>query len=135
MPPATLNRRKKSRQRRRGCPTTTVRRCEPRAFNAQNYEAAFDAWQPLAEQGVADAQYGIGFMYESGWGVEEDFSEAFRWYQLAAQQGHVRSQFNLGVLYREGKGVARNDALGLYWIQTAADGGDDRALNYLQNLN
>jgi len=105
------------------------------AFNAQDYEAAFKAWRPLAEQGVADAQYGIGFMYESGWGVEEDFSKAFRWYQLAAQQGHVQSQFNLGMLYREGKGVARNDALGLYWIQTAADGGDERARNYLQNLN
>lgn len=110
-------------------------RAGQRAFNRQNYEAALDAWRPLAEQGVADAQYGIGFMYESGWGVEEDFSQAFRWYQLAAQQGHVQSQYNLGMLYREGKGVARNDALGLYWIQTAADGGDERALNYLQNLN
>lgn len=110
-------------------------RAGQQAFNAQNYEAAFDAWRPLAERGVADAQYGIGFMYESGWGVEEDLSKAFRWYQLAAQQGHEQSQFNLGVLYREGKGVARNDALGLYWIQTAADGGDQRALNYLKNLN
>lgn len=110
-------------------------RAGQQAFNRQNYQAAFDAWRPLAERGVVDAQYGIAFMYESGWGVEEDFSKAFRWYQLAAQQGHVQSQFNLGMLYREGKGVARNDALGLYWVQTAADGGDERALTYLQNLN
>lgn len=106
-----------------------------RAFNAQNYDQALEAWQPLAEQGVADAQYGIGFMYESGWGVDQDYSRAYRWYQLAAQQGHVKSQFNLGMLYRNGKGVAQNDALGLYWIQTAADRGDERALNYLKNLN
>lgn len=110
-------------------------RAGQRAFNAQNYAEAFEAWEPLAEQGVVDAQYGIAFMYESGWGVEKDFSKAFRWYQLAAQQGHVKSQFNLGMLYRDGKGVAQNDALGLYWIQTAADRGDERALSYLQNLN
>jgi len=110
-------------------------RAGQQAFNAQDYEAAFEAWQPLAEQGVADAQYGIGFMYESGWGMARDFSKAFRWYQLAAQQDHVQAQYNLGLLYRDGRGVARNDALGLYWIQTAADGGDQRARNYLQSLN
>lgn len=106
-----------------------------RAFNAQDYDEAFAAWRPLAEEGVADAQYGIGFMYESGWGVDRDYSEAYRWYQLAAQQGHVKSQFNLGMLYRNGNGVAQNDALGLYWIQTAADRGDERALSYLKKLN
>lgn len=106
-----------------------------RAFNAQHYADAFEAWRPLAEQGVPEAQYGIGFMYESGWGVDRDYGEAFRWYQLAAQQGHVKAEFNLGMLYRNGQGVARNDALGLYWIQSAADRGDERAVDYLKDLN
>lgn len=106
-----------------------------RAFNVQNYGEAFEAWRPLAEAGVPEAQYGIGFMYESGWGVEKSFEEAFRWYQLAAQQGHVKAQFNLGMLYRNGQGVSQNDALGLYWIQTAADRGDERAIGYLKTLN
>lgn len=105
------------------------------AFNAQKYKRAFDTWHPLADKGIPEAQYGVAFMYESGWGVERDYAEAFRWYQLAAEQGHVKSQFNLGMLYRNGQGVAQNDALGLYWIQTAADGGDGRALDFLKNLN
>jgi len=106
-----------------------------KAFNTQNYARAFEAWRPLAEKGAAEAQYGIGFMYESGWGVQRDYAEAFRWYQRAAQQGHVKAQYNLGMLYRNGQGVARNDALGLYWIQTAADRGDERAQGYLDELN
>lgn len=106
-----------------------------RAFNAQEYEAALAAWRPLAEKGMAEAQYGVGFMYESGWGVDQDFGEAFRWYQQAAQQGHVKAQYNLGMLYRNGQGVSQNDALGLYWIQTAADQGDERAAGYLKELN
>lgn len=106
-----------------------------RAFNAQDYEAAMAAWRPLAEKGVAEAQYGVGFMYESGWGVDQDLGEAFRWYQQAAQQGHIKAQYNLGMLYRNGQGVSQNDALGLYWIQTAADRGDERAANYLKDMN
>ncbi len=103
------------------------------AFNAQDYETAFAAWRPLAEKGVAEAQYGVGFMYESGWGVDRDPGEAFRWYQQAAQQGHAKAQYNLGMLYRDGQGVSKNDALGLYWIQSAADRGDERAADYLKN--
>ncbi|MDZ7841406.1 MAG: SPOR domain-containing protein [Gammaproteobacteria bacterium] len=103
------------------------------AFNAQDYETAFAAWRPLAEKGVAEAQYGVGFMYESGWGVDADPDEAFRWYQQAAQQGHAKAQYNLGMLYRDGQGVSKNDALGLYWIQSAADRGDERAADYLKN--
>lgn len=113
----------------------TALRKGQKAFNAQNYDAAFESWRPLAEQGVAEAQYGVGFMYESGWGVERDYGKAFRWYQQAAQQGHVKAQYNLGMLYRNGQGVAQNDALGLYWIQTAADRGDERARDYLKELN
>lgn len=106
-----------------------------KAFNAQDYKTAFDAWRPLAEKGVAEAQYGIAFMYESGWGVDKDYARAFHWYELAAQQGHVKSEFNLGMLYMNGEGVAKNQALGLYWIQSAADRGDDRAASYLKNLD
>lgn len=105
------------------------------AFNAQDYAAALAAWRPLAEEGVAEAQYGLGFLYESGWGVDQSYDEAFRWYNRAAQQGHVKAQYNLGVLYRDGRGVSQNDALGLYWIQTAADRGDERARNFLEESN
>ena len=38
----------------------------------------FDEWKPLAEQGIAEAQYNLGLMYAKGQGVEQDFMEAFK---------------------------------------------------------
>ena len=40
-----------------------------------------------AEAGDADAQYNLGWMYDEGEGVEQDFKEAVKWYQKAADQG------------------------------------------------
>ncbi len=103
------------------------------AFNSQNYAQALKIWRPLAVRGVSIAQYNLGFMYESGWGVARHDQEAARWYQSAADQGHTKAQFNLGRLYMEGRGVDKNKGLGLYWIQNAADGDDKRAVDYLQD--
>ena len=48
----------------------------------------------LAEQGHADAQFSLGFMYENGLGAE-----ALKWYRLAAEQGLAEGQYNLGNMY------------------------------------
>ncbi len=103
------------------------------AFNSQNYAEALKIWRPIAERGVPAAQYNLGFMYESGWGVVRNDQEAAGWYRSAADQGHAKAQFNLGRLYMEGRGVEQNKGLGLYWIQNAADGDDQRAIDYLKD--
>jgi TPR repeat protein len=103
------------------------------AFNSQNYAKALEIWRPLAVRGVPAAQYNLGFMYESGWGVSRNDQEAAGWYQFAADQGHAKAQFNLGRLYMEGRGVDKNKGLGLYWIQNASDGDDERAVDYLKD--
>ena len=38
----------------------------------------------LAEQGNPTAQYRLGVMYDSGFGVAQDYAEAMKWYQRAA---------------------------------------------------
>ena len=40
-----------------------------------------------AEQGYADAQYGLGMMYEDGKGVEQDYVTAHMWFNIAAANG------------------------------------------------
>ena len=50
---------------------------------------------PLAEQGVANAQYNLGVMYDNGDGVPQDSKTAEKWYTLAAEQGDAKSQYNL----------------------------------------
>ena len=65
----------------------------------------FDELKPLAEQGIAEAQYNLGLMYSNGQGVPRDDEEAVKWYRLAAEQGFAESQTNLGLMYGTGRGV------------------------------
>ena len=61
------------------------------------------AWfRKAAEQGFAEAQNNLGWMYSQGKGLAKDEAEAVRWYRKAAEQGLARAQHNLGVMYREG---------------------------------
>lgn len=103
------------------------------AFNQQDYARALQVWLPLAEQGVVEAQYGLGFMYESGWGVRRDYAKAFEWYEHAANLGHAKSQYNLGLLYLNGFGVEKDASKGHYWVQSAAGQKDIRALDFLES--
>ena len=54
------------------------------AFKRGHYKTALREWRPLAEQGDACAQNGLGKIYRSGLGVPEDYAEALKWYRLAA---------------------------------------------------
>ena len=42
------------------------------AYKNGDYATALKEWKPLAEQGDANAQFGLGVMYEYGDGVPED---------------------------------------------------------------
>ena len=102
------------------------------AFNQQNYTQALKVWAPLAEAGVTEAQYGLGFIYESGWGVKKDYVQAFEWYEKAATLGHAKAQYNLGLLYLHGFGVDKDPDKGYHWVQSAAKQKDRRALDFLK---
>lgn len=71
------------------------------AYSAHDYTTALRELKPLAEQGNAVAQYGLGIMYDNGQGVAEDDKEAVKWYRLAAEQGNVFAQYDLGVSYQD----------------------------------
>ena len=68
---------------------------------------AFRLMRPLVEQGDAEAQYNLGFMYEHGQGVPQDYAAARRWYRKAAGQGYAGAQYSLGGMYHFGEGVRR----------------------------
>lgn len=58
-----------------------------RSFEVQDYRQAFIRLKPLAEQGQADAEYAVGYMYYYGQGVVEDRQKAVYWIKEAAKQG------------------------------------------------
>ncbi|MDP6486672.1 MAG: SEL1-like repeat protein, partial [Alphaproteobacteria bacterium] len=47
--------------------------------------AALREYKPLAEQGVALAQFFLGLMYEEGLGVAQDAAQAAEWFRKAAK--------------------------------------------------
>src|SRR5579864_9383721 len=80
-----------------------------------------------ADQGDAQAQNDLGFMYYAGQGVAQDYAEAFRWFRKAAEQGDAIGQHNLGKMYREGQGVTQDYAEALRWYRKAGEQGQAEA--------
>ena len=91
------------------------------AHDRGDYESAFRLWQPLAEQGDADAQTLLGIMYSEGRGVLQDDAAAAKWIRRAAEQGYADAQHLLGIMYGEGRGVLQDDAAAAKWYRLAAE--------------
>lgn len=98
-----------------------------RAFDAGDYETAEKEWRPLAEQGIADAQYFLGLLYAAGLGVPHDDFEAAKWIRLAAEQGLVGAQADLGYMFALGVGIPQDFAESVKWLRLAAVQGDVEA--------
>ena len=120
------------------------------SYVKKDFKTAYKLWLPLAEKGVARAQFFMGYMYDLGFGVPEDNKEAVKWYRLAAEQGYARAktiiydlaekgvppalrilkadaekgvagaQFRLGRMYDFGFGVPEDDQEAVKWYRLAA---------------
>jgi TPR repeat protein len=89
---------------------------------------------PLAERGDANAQALLGFMYEHGRGVPQDYVQAAHWYICAAEQGHATAQYLLGLMYDKGLGVHRSDTLAYKWLDLAAAHAPPNAKEYYARI-
>ena len=78
------------------------------AYRNKDYATALREFKPLAQEGNARAQLGLGVMYTTGQGVQQDDREAAKWYRLAGEQGNARAQFVLGVIHGKGQGVSQD---------------------------
>jgi uncharacterized protein len=100
------------------------------AFDRGRYATALELWKPLAEQGNAHAQVGLGSLYLGGYGVARDEDAAMTWFRKAAEQGSSSGQFNLGSLC-----YARKDyGAALTWYQRASEQGNALAQLRLARL-
>ena len=91
------------------------------AIDRQHYSTAFRAFKPLAEQGIAEAQNNIGFLYEKGFGVKRNYATAISWYTRSANQSLPEAQHNLGMLNYRGYGVEQNMTIAKRWFTKASD--------------
>ncbi len=93
--------------------------------------AALQSLQAAADNGDANAQFQLGFLYAQGQGVPQDYAQAASWFRKAADQGDALAQTSLGVMYANGQGVPRNYAQAASWYRKAADQGFADAQNNL----
>lgn len=71
------------------------------AYIAGDHQTALTIWEPLALQGDGQAQYGLGTLYERGYGVIQDYVKAHMWWTLAAAQGHNEAFQDANTLKRK----------------------------------
>lgn len=98
------------------------------AFDRGDYQTARQEWEPLAQEGHAQAQFRLGCLYTFGQGVPEDHALALRLFRLAAEQDDADAQNNLGGMYAEGLGVAADPVEAYMWFELAASAGHETAL-------
>jgi TPR repeat protein len=89
------------------------------AITTEDYATALALWEPLAEEGNAEAQSGLGYLYFGGYAVPRDYERALYWYGRAAEQGYALAQFSLGFHYEHGLGVQRDIVLAYAWYSLA----------------
>ena len=90
------------------------------ALSRGDIETALQIWRELADDGNADAQFNLGYLYDHGRGVREDPVEAMRWYRQAAVQGDAIAQFTVGAMYEGHRGVPLDYVQAHLWYGLAA---------------
>ena len=104
------------------------------AASRGDYATALRSYRKAADQGNADAQSLLGFMYYQGQGVAQNYKEAARWYRKAADQGNVDARTLLGIMYEDGLGVPQDYREAARCYRIAADLGAAVAQSRLGDL-
>jgi TPR repeat protein len=100
-----------------------------RTVNPESEKRACELFREAAAKGYAGSEYRLGYCYETGRGVVQNFSTANDWYEKAANQGYVDAQYKLGHSYRVGRGVAIDLPAAIEWYKKAASNGDREAMH------
>jgi uncharacterized protein len=104
------------------------------AYSRGDYTPAGRALDPTACHGNARAQAQLGFMYEIGSGVPQNYAAAAELYRCAAAQGDTFAQSRLGLSYDKGHGVPQDIILSYKWLDLAAARATNRERDYYRRL-
>jgi len=100
-----------------------------KSFSHTVYLQPYSKLRQSAEQGDAQAQYDLAYLYYKS-GIDPEISgfarserHAAHWYREAALQGHPRAQYNMAVLHLQGNGVERDAVVAYAWLLHASGNG------------
>lgn len=94
-----------------------------RYLQGQDYANAAVCLGDAAEQGLAEAQYSLGWMYYYGQYFAQDYAMTVKWWHKAAEQNYGDAQYNLGIMYSQGLGVSQDYVQAAEWLGKAAEQG------------
>ncbi len=89
----------------------------------QNDETSYFWCRKAADQGHAWALANLGWMYESGTGVDKDHDKAAASYKAAAELGLPDAMVWFGQMLERGRGVEENMEAAFEWYSRAAETG------------
>lgn len=104
---------------------------EAAAALADDPAAVASAAKSACDQGVAAACHNMGFYYENGQGVPQDYAQAAAYYKRGCDGGETDSCVGLGNLYLDGKGVGQNPAEADALYRRACGNGDAKGCEAL----
>lgn len=105
-----------------------------RAYDAGHFTDAMGIWAELSRLGNAEAELGLGLLYDLGNGTQQNSQTAFLWYNAAAEAGLPAAEFNVAAMYDSGRGVAQSNQNAALWYAKAAAHGHHRAQFALAQL-
>jgi TPR repeat protein len=105
-----------------------------KAFNDGKYENALQIWEPLAKDGLSNAQYNLGLMHHNGLGTTQDYKQAYYWLLLSSEQGNLNSIRLISTLYALGNGVKKDYLKSYMWAKIGADNDDQNSKIMLDGL-
>ena len=90
------------------------------SFAGETIRYRGDGAPVVLARGNARALGRLGFRYENGLGVPQNYIAAADLYRRAAEQGDVFAQCRLGLSYDKGHGVRQDFILAYKWLDLAA---------------
>ena len=97
-------------------------------YDNKEYEKAIELYKKAAALGHIGVLNRLGWMYDSGKGVEQSDTEAVKWYRKGAEAGNAYAMNNLGLMYQNGKGVEQSDTEAVRWYRNGAKAGNANAM-------
>lgn len=105
------------------------------AMRNGDYAVAYCLLKPLAEDGNAEAQYNVGWMYHNGYGLRVNDNLALEWWLSASEQGYTDASFSIGMLYNLGEGqISKNLSKAVDYYILAATDKHDEAIIILRSM-
>jgi predicted peptidase len=101
-----------------------------KAFRAGDTSTAMVYFEKAAEMGDADATEMLGNAYQTGTGVDIDYTKAAQLNQKAIELGSARASTDLGIMYMNGQGVSQDYAKALELFAQATQAGDFKGPRY-----